>query len=360
MYPSLSRFRSILSTWLAGVVPWLLLLMLFVPGSFVFDSESSHPYGLKRLVLHYATIYAPWSIFALFVRALLRRAPLPWPIDVRAALLHTALLIVLIAGHSLFVTICDAHGLFVHGGPSHGFARRLVVVSLYMAPLDLIVYAAVAGFLSALDAWKRVHQREQSLIQAQLEALKAQIEPHFLFNALNALSELVYTDPAATDRAITQLARLLRRIFDEGGHRQTLRDEVAQLREYMNIHKILLGDRLRVSWNIPDEFLEAVVPTRLLQPLFENAVRHGIARLRDGGTIELVVSRIGARLCLAINNDGPAHAGVHVREGVGLGNTRARLQALYGGRQQMRAAFPDAGGGSVTIVLPLEEGLGIG
>lgn len=337
------------------VLPWLALVVVFVPGALVMNSQSSNPIGTTKLLLHVALVFLFWGGVVPIIRACLRRWPLGWPPERRSAAAHFTILLAIVAGHGLILTVSDAAGIFLFAPAAAGFSRRALAVLISAAPIDLILYSTVVACISALHAWGRYHQREKSIVQARLDALRAQLEPHFLFNALNALSELVYRDPAAADQVITRLATLLRRLVDDTAHTQSLGRELAILREYLSIQKLLLGKRLRVNWDVPEDMLEAEVPTLLLQPLFENAIRHGIAQLRRGGCISLVVSREEDEVVLSVSNDGPQRADTSSVQGIGLGNIRAKLRAMYGSRHRVTTDFPATGGGTVSIRLPFES-----
>jgi two-component system LytT family sensor kinase len=344
-----SKMRRLGKAFGIHVLPWVTLVVVFVPGSLVFASRSI---GTTKLLLHDALLFLMWGLFVPVIRVCLRKWPLHWPPGRRVAAAHLTILLAIVLVHGLVLTVSDAAGMFVYGSAAASLSRRALAVLLSAGPIDLIVYSTVVACIAALDAWARYHQREQSIVQAQLDTLRAQLEPHFLFNAFNALSELVYRDPAAADQVISRLARLLRRLIDDTAHTQSLERELALLREYLSIQDLMLGERLRVLFSVPEEMLEARVPTLLLQPLFENAIRHGIAQLRQGGSISLEVSRDASEVILRLSNDGPPRLEKIPAQGVGLGNIRARLHALYGSRHRITTDFPASGGGMVIIRLP--------
>jgi two-component system LytT family sensor kinase len=344
-----SKIRRLGKAFGIHVLPWVTLVVVFVPGSLVF---ASRPIGITKVLLHWALLFLTWGLFVPIIRVCLRKWPLHWPPGRRVAAVHLAIPLAIVLVHGLILTVSDAAGMFIYGPAAAPLSRRALAVLLYAGPMDLIIYSTVVACITALDAWARYHQHEQSIVQAQLDALRAQLEPHFLFNALNALSELVYRDPAAADQVISRLARLLRRLVDDTAHTQSLERELALLREYLSIQDLMLGDRLRVLFSVPDEMLEAQVPTLLLQPLFENAIRHGIAQLRQGGSISLKVSRDAGDVILRLSNEGPPRPEKISVQGVGLGNIRARLHTLYGSRHSITVDFPASGGGTVMIRLP--------
>ncbi|MGB3542926.1 sensor histidine kinase [Rubrivirga sp.] len=212
---------------------------------------------------------------------------------------------------------------------------------------EFIVYLAVLTAGYARSAFFQVQERraeaerliadrarlEADLAQARLSALQMQLHPHFLFNTLNAVSALVERDPAGVRTLIARLSSLLRRVLEaDGAQAVPLREEVSFLRDYLDVQQVRFQGRLEVEEDIEDGTLDALVPPLILQPLVENAVGHGVSRLEEGvGVIRLVARRDGDRLVLRIEDNGPGLTGAApTSTGVGLANTRERLEALYG------------------------------
>jgi LytS/YehU family sensor histidine kinase len=178
-----------------------------------------------------------------------------------------------------------------------------------------------------------------------------QLQPHFLFNTLNAVAELVHTDPDAADQMITRLGRLLRLSLDNAGHQVVpLRQEADFLRVYLEIEQVRFQDRLQIVWDLASDTLEAAVPTLLLQPVLENAVRHGVTPLAGRGRIVISSRRDGEDVVLEIRDNGRGLPSDNLREGVGLRNIRARVDQLYGARFTLLPAF--GGGTMATLRLP--------
>ncbi len=205
------------------------------------------------------------------------------------------------------------------------------------------------------DRELRASQLEVQLARAQLEALRTQIQPHFLFNTLNTISELVHESPADADRMIVRLGDLLRLTVDAAGTQEVpLRRELDFLRAYLEIEQARFRDRLSVRMHVDPDVLDARVPNLLLQPLVENSLRHGIAERAGPGCIEVSAGREGGRLRLEVRDDGGGlPAGGAVRERVGLGNTRARLLQLYGAEHRFEVRGAPGGGVSAVVMLPL-------
>jgi two-component system LytT family sensor kinase len=190
---------------------------------------------------------------------------------------------------------------------------------------------------------------ETRLARTHLQVLKMQLQPHFLFNTLNAVAELVHTEPDAADLMITRLGRLLRLSLDNAGHQVVpLRQEIDFLRVYLDIEQVRFQDRLQIVWDVAPDTLEAAVPTLLWQPVLENAIRHGVTPLAGLGRVVIASRREGDELVLEIRDNGTGlPAGRAPREGVGLRNIRERVYQLYG----LRARFsltPAPGGGTVA------------
>lgn len=195
---------------------------------------------------------------------------------------------------------------------------------------------------------------EARLTKTHLQVLKMQLQPHFLFNTLNTVAELVHTDPDAADQMITRLGRLLRLSLDQAGHQVVpLRQEADFLRVYLDIEQVRFQDRLQVVWDLAPDTLEAAVPTLLWQPVLENAIRHGVTPLAGRGRILIASYREGDDLVLEIRDNGrglPSEGAP--REGVGLRNIRERVGQLYGTHGRFTLA-PALGGGTVaTLRLP--------
>ena len=214
---------------------------------------------------------------------------------------------------------------------------------------------AIVGVHHAIKAARKSQQREQELIKAQLEMLKGQLQPHFLFNTLNSISWLMREDVEAADNMMTSLGELLRTTLSVSASEEVpLRRELNMLELYLAIERARFQDRLRVLVNADPETLDCNVPCLLLQPIVENAVRHGIARLDRPGSVEVRAACVGAELCISILDDGPGISTESTwTEGIGLANTRARLEKHYGEMQSLRYTNRNEGGLIVEIRLPL-------
>jgi hypothetical protein len=232
------------------------------------------------------------------------------------------------------------------------------------AGLDILVYWSLVGVCQGIANFRHSQQRERRaaelearLTRGKLEALRTQINPHFLFNTLNAISTLIYVNPKGADEMIGDLSELLRQSLDSADEQEIpLARELQFIRAYTGIEQRRFGDRLRVRQDVPDELLDALVPALMLQPLVENAIRHGIEPQRGPGVISLEARREGASLRLAVRDNGkgpPAESrGRSERRGIGLANTRARLRELYGENQEFSFGKGEPRGCTVEIRIP--------
>jgi two-component system LytT family sensor kinase len=228
---------------------------------------------------------------------------------------------------------------------------------------NLGLYAILLAAVYCADYYARYRERELAasqlqgqLARAQLQALRMQLNPHFLFNALNSISMLVRggRNPEAV-RMLAGLGDLLRGVLEEDRPSEVpLRDELHFLERYLEIEQIRAG-RLKVTMQVAPETMDARVPNLILQPIVENAIRHGIARSSTASLVEIGARRENGSLLLSVRDDGPG-VGADGREGVGLRNTRARLAGMYGDAQALELANAEEGGALVTIRLPFLRG----
>jgi two-component system LytT family sensor kinase len=226
---------------------------------------------------------------------------------------------------------------------------------------DLMVFLAIAGAGVARDYFLRyrARQEETAILQAQLaearlDVLRAQLNPHFLFNTLNAISALVERDPRGTRRMIARLSDLLRYTLEESTDAEVpLRRELDLLEEYIELMQIRFQGKLDVTMRVQDDTRDALVPNLILQPIVENAIKHGVGSM-GSGEIAIAAVRVGENLELTVSDSGGGPGGGP--EGVGLRNTNARLAQLYGSQFSVTLRSRPGGGTDAVMVLPLRTG----
>lgn len=230
-------------------------------------------------------------------------------------------------------------------------------------PINTIIYLTIVGTGYAVDYYRRYREQEfqavqleARLIEAQLQALRMQLQPHFLFNTLHAISTLMEDDLKAARRMIARLSELLRLTLENAGQQKVpLRQELDALERYLEIEQIRFQDRLDVQMKIEPKALVALVPNLLLQPIVENAIRHGIAPSSNAGEIEISAERRNGHLILQVRDNGAGIAAGALTEGVGLTNTKTRLQQLYAEDFNLSLENSVRGGALVTIAIPFES-----
>jgi len=203
----------------------------------------------------------------------------------------------------------------------------------------------------------RATELEKRLTQARLQALQMQLNPHFLFNTLNAISSLMHRDVKAADRMLARLAELLRYALESTESQEvTLQKELAFLRRYLEIEQTRFGARLQVREEVAEGLLEALVPNLILQPLVENAIKHGIERRTRDGVIVLRAVEEDGKVVLEVSDNGPGlKPEGSGRKGIGLANTRARLEQLYGVDHAFELVNAEAGGLTVRVRIPFRR-----
>ncbi|HEV2666466.1 MAG TPA: histidine kinase [Blastocatellia bacterium] len=241
---------------------------------------------------------------------------------------------------------------------------RIILIESFTG---LITYALIVGFFYGLDYYQKFRDRELRatqlegrLAQAEFQNLKTQLQPHFLFNTLHAISALMQENVPAANRMLVRLSELLRVTLESAGAQEvTLKQEMEFAQRYLEIEQTRFQDRLSVRTVVDPATLDARVPSLLLQPLVENAVRHGIARRAGAGLLEIRAQREGDKLRLQAHDNGPGlqtDANGEMVNGVGLSNTRARLDQLYGSAHSFEIGAAEDGGALVTVTIPLRLG----
>jgi two-component system LytT family sensor kinase len=291
-----------------------------------------------------------WTIFAITDRYPIQRAS-----ALRNGLIQLGFAIPVILARIL---------LYHYVGQLVGLLRPGVSPLMAIAQLSsrsVVGYLLLVGLAHAVKYAQTARERELAqsqletqLAQGQLHALKMQLHPHFLFNTLHAISTLVHSSPDHAERMIASLSEMLRATLARHDAQEVpLQEELSLLEPYLDIEQTRFGPRLTVSLEIAPDAMDAVVPHLLLQPLVENAIRHGIAPRPEGGKITVRAHVRGGSLEVAVEDDGVGMPADPRPDGVGLGNTRARLHRLYGERHAFRIDSTPGEATRVTVMLPL-------
>jgi two-component system LytT family sensor kinase len=355
--------------WRAGLFAfavWTLLGLVQAAQAYLFPEGKDYALSpVRSLGFGFGLMYT-WGLLWLVAFPLARRFPLGASHGASRLALHAsagiafALAKILLDFPVIKFLFCPApekltFSLFLKSAVA-GYFVRYIILSWAM----IGVAHALDYYGKYRDGELRAARLESGLARARLQLLKSQLQPHFLFNTLNAVSALVHTDVEEADRVLARLGELLRLTLDDFDVQESpLARELDVARAYLEIEQARLGPRLSVCWDVAPDVLDAMVSTFLLQPLVENAVRHGVAPRVAPGRIEVRARRDGDRLRLEVRDDGPGlpaepSAG-SVPPGVGLANTHARLLHLYGTQQRLEVSNDPSGGCVVEIVLPFRE-----
>ena len=344
--------------------PWLTLLIGWGPAVLANGIAVLTVLGRPRdMIVHviFLSIYTLVAIPTWLLLHTLWRRHAPWRRSVPVLLAATFTLSYV--GTAAGLLIASRH----HWMPRYTFRWNDVLSSLqgvwFLLMVFCAMYMVIGYYLSSQEERRRAEAAAILARDAELRALRYQLHPHFLFNTLNAISTLVVeqrTDDAT--RMIARLGDFLRATLEGSGtHEVALADELALTEHYLAIEKARLGDRLAVAMQVGPDTLSAAVPYLLLQPLVENAIRHGIAPRHQGGRLDIAASREGDRLYLRLHNDGlpgathQAPANDAEPSSVGLHNVRGRLQRLYGNDHRFTLDLAEDGGCLVSIDLPFQR-----
>ena len=242
--------------------------------------------------------------------------------------------------------------------PPHFYQTRLFYL---LCGLGVLLLLAVVSHIYRKERDRELltSRLESQLAQAQLQVLKMQLQPHFLFNTLNGIMVLIRENPLIASRTVARLSEFLRLTLENAGVQEVpLRKELDFLDRYLQIEQLRFGERLTVRQHVLPETMNALVPNLILQPLVENAIRHGVEKRRGASEIRISAERENGSLTIHVRDDGvglrgnDAHA---IKEGVGLSNTRARLEQLYGKSHHLELISPAQGGTDVLLRIPFHE-----
>jgi two-component system, LytTR family, sensor kinase len=363
-----SRSRYWMRAFLVLTGVFFLIALFFTTSNFFIYKLQPADYHLAigQEFLLFLVRWMPWVLLAPAVMGLARRFPLRsrrWP----AHLAVHAIASLLVSGlqSSLCVAIYRFPFKAIVGLPegTGPYLSDYWLTFLNQVHNNILTYAVILIVVWGLEHLRLLREKElvagrleAELARANLMALESQVHPHFLFNTLHMISAMVYEDPATADRMISRLSDLLRATLESPeAPTVPLRDELETLSLYLDIMKARFGDRLVVGFEIAPEALGALVPSFGLQPLVENAIKHGVMPRDEGGRVRIAARRVDGRLVVGVEDDGPGLKGPFealLDSGVGLRNLRSRLLGLYGGDGVLRLGNGDGGGARIEMDIP--------
>ena len=344
--------------WLLGFLIWTGIGLAFAAQFYVSSAKSAQPVSWPAAIAWSLGDWYIWALLSIPILRLARRYPLEGAQWVQCLFIHLC---------GSLVASCVY--LFLRAGLGQlqsRFSGRFVRFSDIFSPLvvktfvlNLLIYWVLVSVAHALDYYRRYRERElraseleRNLTAAKLKTLQMQLNPHFLFNTLHAISALMHKDLRAADRMISRLSDLLRRALDNSDTQEVpLHEEIDFLRRYLEIEQARFGERLEVRIDVASEASNLLVPNLLLQPLVENAIKHGIEPNARKGIVQISAMMEKGRLRMEVRDNGKGLANGY-DERIGLANTRSRLHQLYGDDHAFTLEPADPEGVAARVVIP--------
>ena len=361
---------------LSVLVGWTLIGLTFTLNYYLFSDHYvaifRQPPTLREMLVWELPYWLLWAALSPLVLRLARRFPFERGRLASSSFVHLlACFLISVAHRAAYLLV----GWVLHVAVYRQLASISTVYNFlifFNLPTGFMCYGTILLVAYILDYYRR-HQEEEleisrleaALAQAQLEttraqlqALKMQLQPHFLFNTLHSISALVHRDPDTADRMIARLGDFLRLTLENSGAQEvSLQKELEFLRCYLDIERVRFQDRLTTSVEVEPRALDTPVPNLILQPIVENALRHGVAQHSSPGRVEISAKRGDGSLRIEVRDNGPGLSAItrpngKTREGLGLSNTRARLAQLYGAAHRFELSNAPGGGLVVTLEIP--------
>ncbi|HEU5079743.1 MAG TPA: histidine kinase [Opitutaceae bacterium] len=342
---------------------WTIVGLAFASQFYLSSSLLGRTVTWQQAISYSLADWYVWAVLSVPVLALARRFPPERVPLVKTALVHLGAGLIC---SFVYVVLRAAVGM-LHGwliDEPAGFADVFRPLLLKTFPFNLLVYGVIVSISHSIDYYRKYHERtvqtlelEKHLTEARLQSLLRQLKPHFLFNTLNGIASLMHTDVDAADTMLVRLSELLRLTMTQTGRSVvSLAEEIAFLERYLAIETIRFRDRLSVEFSIEAGLDNAQIPNLILQPIVENAIRHGIEPYPRPGRINVVARRRDTRLILEVRDTGNGlQPGGPRGTGIGVANTRARLQELYGSDHRYEMNNRAEGGLSVVLDIPYQE-----
>jgi hypothetical protein len=344
---------------------WLLPAAVATLGLRLVPSRLNPDLTLVEILASQLLIWLPWGFWSTLIAAVADRVPFERGGITKAIATHLPLSALVVLAQ--IVVISKVAGAFGMMEP-RGLESTIVIGIRQYGDLLMVVYWAVVGTHAGLRwhaRWQeesvRAARLREDLATASLQALRAQLNPHFLFNALNSVVTLIGRDPAAARAMLVRLSELLRATLSAGDAQETtVAQEVALVARYLEIEEVRFADRLTVRWTLDPVTNDLLVPAFTLQPLVENALRHGLGRRQGPGVVEILARADGSMLELTVRDGGPGPVSpVPARGGAGiaLSNLRARLERLHGAAATLQLIARPDGGTDAVVRVPARRAL---
>jgi two-component system LytT family sensor kinase len=346
-------------TWAMILAGWTLIVFTFSAQNYVFAVSRNRPDSFRREFLVASTEWYVWAALTPLVLFLCRRFRITSQNWLRAGLLH---LVASVVVSFLQLAVQVRLNFIVNAGYTMSYWRVLYFFATFKLHMDLLTYWVIVALNHGLYYYEQARSRELAwsrmetdLANAQLQVLNMQLHPHFLFNTLHSISTLIAEDPRTAREMVLQLSELLRASLNKIEQAEVpLQQELELLECYLSIEQTRFKDRLTIEKQIDAGALPCQVPTMILQPLVENAVRHGIGKHKQADSISITARHDNGRLLLEVRNrigsveNGPAASA----RGIGLTNTRARLEQLYSNHYSLEITNREGGGVAVKLSFP--------
>lgn len=353
------------ANWGLVLCGWTFFAIFFATQSLLYQAYSGTPVNWRQTLVEWLVYSCIWAALTPLVLHLSRRYRIERSQWLGCVFVHLFTgMLVSIAHVGAYVLIFLPYRWLPAADPASPLSvfQTLLAFELHA---DLLTYWAIVGVDHAIDYHRKYRERELEasqlearLAETRLLVLKSQLQPHFLFNTLNTISVLMAEDVSAANRILILLSDLLRTTLKDTAAQQVpLAREIELLGAYLEIERIRFQDRLKVVIDVDPSALEAYVPNMILQPLAENAIRHGIARIATAGILEIRATRRDQTLRLLLHDNGPGLSESAV-EGVGLTNTRARLAQLYGEAHRFELHNDINGGLTASLTIPFRTASG--
>jgi len=320
-------WQKLVVTEVGGLMPWAFLTPMVLSLDRRIQSQRLGPWGfLGAHLLGMVLVFVPYWLVLRTISLIWKCSESGWSVSQLAAYVPTTMNLI-----GAFLSVPFVYFVILLGSAA--------------------MKQAQARQDEEIQAGRLAHQ----LSDARLALLQRQLHPHFLFNALQAISTLLHRDPKTADRLLVRLSSLLRAMLDEASSQTlSLRTELELTRKYVDIEQVRFGDRLRVEWSVDDALLDVQVPSLIVLPLVDNAIRHGLSAKIGPGRLTIGAASDGSSLLLTVEDDGLG-ATVPLRRGLGIDNTRERLTAIYGEDAALVVETSPQGGFRATIRIPLRE-----